>query len=270
MSKSAYDILGLTTDASTDEIKRAYKRLAKTYHPDVESGDEQKFIEVQDAYRSLLEEDAEFIADFDPYDEDYKERQEIIEKAFLNHRYTRQYNRLLLRRIYKISIIPAFAIILFSITVLMDMVSKPKEVRDTVLNVSPDIELEASKGYNPITGIYLSIKLEHHELTVLRKSLSLLADTTITDLKVSPNAILTISPFFHKLTGIQLVMNDEIHKVAPVDSIYKGYYLLLFNLLLIGLSIFYLQMSQSSQHKLTVSIILLLLEVVNLVVFLGG
>lgn len=270
MSSSAYKILGLSPEASVDDIKKAYKRLAKKHHPDVESGDEEKFIEIQNAYRSLIEDDAELLADFDPYDEDYKERQEIIDKAFLKHRYTRQYNRLLLRRIYKVSIIPAFAIILFSITILMDMVSKPKEVRDTVLNVSPDIELEASKGYNPITGIYLSIKLEHYDLTVLRESLSLLADTTITDLDVSSNAVLTFSPFFHKLTGIELVMNDEIHKVAPVDSIYKGYYLLVFNLLLIGLSIYYLQMSQTSQNKLTVLIILLLLGIVNLVVFMGG
>jgi molecular chaperone DnaJ len=50
-----YDILGVNKNASKEEIKKAYRKLAKTYHPDVNkaSNAEEKFKEVQEAYEVL-------------------------------------------------------------------------------------------------------------------------------------------------------------------------------------------------------------------------
>lgn len=52
MSKDYYEILGVSKDASQDEIKSAYRKLAKKYHPDVSDDKEaeKKFNEVQEAY----------------------------------------------------------------------------------------------------------------------------------------------------------------------------------------------------------------------------
>jgi curved DNA-binding protein len=53
--KDYYEILGVGRDASEDEIKRSYRKLARKYHPDVskEAGAEEKFKEVSEAYETL-------------------------------------------------------------------------------------------------------------------------------------------------------------------------------------------------------------------------
>ena len=51
-----YEVLGLKKGATKDEIKSAYRKLAKIYHPDnKETGDEAKFKEVQEAYDVLYD-----------------------------------------------------------------------------------------------------------------------------------------------------------------------------------------------------------------------
>lgn len=50
-----YDRLGVSKDASQDEIKRAYRKMSKKYHPDInkDPGAEEKYKEVQEAYETL-------------------------------------------------------------------------------------------------------------------------------------------------------------------------------------------------------------------------
>lgn len=54
--KNFYDVLGVKQDAAQEEIKRAFKTLAKKYHPDANKGNkrhEEKFKEISEAYDTL-------------------------------------------------------------------------------------------------------------------------------------------------------------------------------------------------------------------------
>lgn len=57
MMDDPYKILGVSRDASEEDIKKAYRRLAKKYHPDVnkEPGAEEKFKQIQNAYQQALD-----------------------------------------------------------------------------------------------------------------------------------------------------------------------------------------------------------------------
>jgi len=48
-TKDYYDILGVKKSASADEIKKAFRKLARKHHPDA-GGSEEKFKEINEAY----------------------------------------------------------------------------------------------------------------------------------------------------------------------------------------------------------------------------
>src|SRR5438552_12694997 len=60
MARDYYETLGVKRNASENEIKSAYRKLARQYHPDRNPGDKQaetKFKEVQEAYDVLSDKD---------------------------------------------------------------------------------------------------------------------------------------------------------------------------------------------------------------------
>ena len=75
--KDYYQIMGLSKNASKDQIKRAYKKLARKYHPDVskEKNAEDKFKELGEAYEVLK--DPEKRAAYDQLGANWKHKQEF-------------------------------------------------------------------------------------------------------------------------------------------------------------------------------------------------
>ena len=75
--KDYYQILGVVRDADADDIKRAYRKLARKFHPDVskEKNAEERFKEVQEAYEVLK--DPEKRAAYDQLGSDWKSGQQF-------------------------------------------------------------------------------------------------------------------------------------------------------------------------------------------------
>merc|ERR1739848_477288 len=82
--ENCYDVLSVQKDASKSEIQRAYRKLARKYHPDVAKDDdaEKKFMQVATAYEVLKDEDSR---------KDYDYMLENPEEAYYN--YYRYYKR---------------------------------------------------------------------------------------------------------------------------------------------------------------------------------
>lgn len=67
--KDYYYFLGVSSDASLEEIKKVYRKLSLKYHPDKNANDQyfnDRFREVQEAYETLINEDSRLI-----YDQNY-------------------------------------------------------------------------------------------------------------------------------------------------------------------------------------------------------
>jgi len=60
MAKNPYEVLGVSPNASNDEVKKAYRELSRKYHPDSYANNplaelaEEKFKEVQEAYNQIM------------------------------------------------------------------------------------------------------------------------------------------------------------------------------------------------------------------------
>ena len=60
--RNPYDVLGIPENASDEEIKKAYRKLSRKYHPDANVNNpnkdqaEEKFKEIQQAYQQIMKE----------------------------------------------------------------------------------------------------------------------------------------------------------------------------------------------------------------------
>ena len=72
MARDYYDVLGVSRDASPDELQQAFRRLARANHPDVnkDPGAEERFKEINEAYSALS--DPELRKRYDRFGEDFR------------------------------------------------------------------------------------------------------------------------------------------------------------------------------------------------------
>ncbi|MCL1074711.1 DnaJ C-terminal domain-containing protein [Shewanella dokdonensis] len=85
--KDYYQILGVARDATDKDIKRAYHRLARKFHPDVskETDAESRFKEVKEAYDVLH--DVQKRAAYDQYGADWQNAQQAESQGFHHYQY---------------------------------------------------------------------------------------------------------------------------------------------------------------------------------------
>src|SRR5512136_762039 len=91
--KDFYELLGLNKNASEKDIKQAYRRLARKYHPDVNPGDksaEAKFKEMNAAYEVLSDKDKR--AKYDKYGDKWQYGDQLDQQAQQQGQYRQYYS----------------------------------------------------------------------------------------------------------------------------------------------------------------------------------
>src|SRR5258706_11457910 len=76
-----YEVLGVERDAKPDEIQRSYRKLARTYHPDVnkDPAAEERFKEISEAYDVLSDPDTR--RRYDAFGHDFRQVPERVDPA---------------------------------------------------------------------------------------------------------------------------------------------------------------------------------------------
>lgn len=94
MKKDYYEILGVSRNASTDEIKKAYRKLAAKYHPDKNPGDkhaEEMFKQINEAHSVLTDPGKRKL--YDRFGENWKQFENMDEKTRRQYEKYQQYQQ---------------------------------------------------------------------------------------------------------------------------------------------------------------------------------
>lgn len=89
---SYYETLNISPSASRSEIKSAYRRLAKLYHPDVSDDPQarEKFIAITEAYEALVEDNFHYT----PSNTDYSWQENTVSEEDLRKQRAREYAKM--------------------------------------------------------------------------------------------------------------------------------------------------------------------------------
>lgn len=266
MNNRYLEVLELQPGASLSDIKKAYRRLAKKYHPDVNKSPEanERFLEIHEAYKFLTEvgprPNAEPVNyDFDPQQDAYnawRERAKAYAAKKAREAYEQQQS--LLYIIYNKAKIPIWFVIAFNLILTIDYILPLKSVEKEILRIEQVIGYR--RGTNQKIVKYDQVVFDGFKLRLMPGKARILYEGQL--------GTIYSTPLFNTLIEVGFIEDDEPITIKPTSSIYVvfGY---LIPAIFICVAI-YLYMRNQNPNKLTLLIVIAFALSVQLYIFIEG
>ena len=259
MRNQYLETLGLNIGASKSEIKSAYRKLSKKYHPDVSTDENanEKFIEINEAYKFLTDvgpkpySSTTTAYNYNPADEIYRQRRAQAKKYArwkANEAQKRQTE--LVKILLSFFNTAALFILLFNVVLVVDYFIPKQATSHKSFTIHPVMEKNIHR-YNDVIFIDHIFRLDAGNAKELaRFDKAVVKATTILDIPVS----------------FELTQNEVVKSFSPLYSVYAVFgYIIPVVLLFILL---YRVVFKSLDNQLTVAIFLVFLAVFQAYIYL--
>ena len=263
--RNAYlEVLNLAPGASKAEIKSAFRRLSKIYHPDVNQSENaaEEFIKIHEAYKFLTDvgpkpNNERVSYDYDPGKAAYEERRRRArEYASRKAREAKRHQELQLRLILRYFNYYAAFCLLFNVLIGVDYLLPRKQFTDKV--VSSHSRSYSSSDYTYPSGNYSnSIVLENFNLNFDHNDSKKIYD-------VQDALVITTWLFETPLYAIFEVKQQQ-KRLDPAYSLYSVFgYLIPASLLVLSLYFYFIE---NPDHRISLALLLLLFSFIQLFLF---
>ena len=239
-------VLGLSSDASERDIKTAYRRLAKQYHPDRSpSPQAAQFALITEAYDYLLAPAARESLPTDPLTDWRAEARERILREKVAQRQQRE---TLLGKIYKVLNYVMAVPVLLNILLIIDYYAPATVQQEPVVAVEK-VGVSAQSTGNDRQWQYDRVYFRAFEMVVDQGTAIPLADIR--------EAQVTCTPILHTVKQASYTLNQQEEVITPIYNIYHvfGY---LIPVILIGI-LAYFRLPSHSEHRLTLAIMVFII-----------
>lgn len=226
MSNYYLTILQLEPGATKNDIKRAYRRLSKIYHPDLNKSPEahQKFIELTEAYTFLNQvgprpHQETITYDYDPQVSEYELwREKAKAKARQRAREEAKLQRELIKKIFYLFRKCAVGLIAFNLLLVMDISLPHKKSTHEVIYKAPVLNVKTGKLQRSSHN-YDIIGFEDYELTVEKGKSE--------NIYIGQKANIETTFMFDKPLHAQFNINGRAVKIGQLYNVYIGFWVLI-------------------------------------------
>ncbi|MEQ8531555.1 MAG: DnaJ domain-containing protein [Imperialibacter sp.] len=226
MSNYYLTILELETGATKNDIKKAYRRLSKKYHPDLNKSPEahQKFIELTEAYTFLNQigprPHHEPVAyDYNPEVDEYELwREKAKAKARYKAKEEAKMQRELIKRIFNLFRKYAIGLIVFNLLLIVDISMPYHDSDQTVTYKSPTFDVKTGK-VRRASPTYDIIGFDDYMLTVDKGKSE--------NIRIGQKAKVRSTFMFDKPLKAGFVVNGRHYQVKQVYNVYIVFWILI-------------------------------------------
>ncbi|MFY0688006.1 MAG: J domain-containing protein [Cyclobacteriaceae bacterium] len=262
MQNQYLDILELQPGASKSEVKKAYRRLSKRYHPDVSKDPhaKERFIEISEAYQFLTQvgpapNQEPITYNYDPQVDHFEEaRRSARQKAYQRAREVERMQNELIKRILRGFDWLGYLMLVFNFLLAVDYLMPWNDVQQKIVD-PPREEIDASrmKRYHPWEVVYFEDYRMEFDYT---KIVGMPADKIMR---------LQVTPIFNKPMTASFVRNDEIIQYRQTYNVFYMYGFII--VLIFPIFFLYRFIVGSLDTKLTLAIFMLFLAGLQLIIF---